>query len=98
MGGRRQHLGALPKAEWRFYFADASTLGVEGLFETFARAANFVTLSLGRAESRSSLFGIISYNKLQGDIARSPILVDTGSPNQVIAADGIAYSFQAALS
>lgn len=52
-----------------------------------------VTRSIGRPGGRWSVFGIASYKRLQGDVAASPIVVDTGSPNQFFAAGGIAYSF-----
>ena len=40
-----------------------------------------------------SLFGIASYNRLQGDFARSPIVADAGSANQAFGALGIGYTF-----
>jgi outer membrane protein len=39
------------------------------------------------------LFGIASYKRLQGDVAVSPIVRDTGSPNQVFASIGLGYTF-----
>ena len=39
------------------------------------------------------LFGIVTYYRLQGDFARSPITSIAGSPDQVYAAVGIGYTF-----
>lgn len=40
-----------------------------------------------------SLFGVVAYNRLQGDVAASPIVRDTGSPNQIFASFGLGYTF-----
>jgi MipA family protein len=40
-----------------------------------------------------SLFGAISYSRLLGDFRRSPVVSVAGSPNQWVAAAGLAYSF-----
>lgn len=40
-----------------------------------------------------SLFGILSYNRLQGDFARSPIVAEVGSADQAFAALGVGYTF-----
>lgn len=42
---------------------------------------------------KESVFGIASYNRLQGDFARSPIVADTGNPIQAFGALGIGYTF-----
>lgn len=39
------------------------------------------------------LFALGSYSRLLGDTARSPIVTETGSPNQLFGAIGIGYSF-----
>lgn len=51
------------------------------------------TYSLSGRRSGWSLFGIASYKRLQGDVAASPIVRDTGSPNQVFASVGLGYTF-----
>ncbi|HXG99181.1 MAG TPA: MipA/OmpV family protein [Sphingomicrobium sp.] len=40
-----------------------------------------------------SLFATGSYGRLSGDFKRSPIVADRGSPNQWLAATGLAYTF-----
>lgn len=40
-----------------------------------------------------SLFGIASYNRLRGDFARSPLVAEVGSADQVFGALGIGYTF-----
>lgn len=42
---------------------------------------------------RLSLFGGVSYSRLLGDFRRSPVVSIAGSPNQWLAAAGLAYSF-----
>lgn len=49
--------------------------------------------SLGAKRTGWSLFGVTNYRRLQDDIAASPIVRDTGSPNQFFASFGLAYSF-----
>lgn len=49
--------------------------------------------SLSGGRTGWALFGIASYKRLQGDIAASPIVQDTGSPNQFFASLGVGYSF-----
>lgn len=51
------------------------------------------TYSLSGRRTGWSLFGIASYKRLQGDVAASPIVRDTGSPNQVFASIGLGYTF-----
>lgn len=51
------------------------------------------TYSLSGKRTGWSLFGIASYKRLQGDVAVSPIVRDTGSPNQVFASIGLGYTF-----
>lgn len=51
------------------------------------------TYSLSGRRTGWSLFGIASYKRLQGDIAASPIVRDTGSPNQVFGSLGLGYTF-----
>ena len=49
--------------------------------------------SLSGERTGWALFGIASYKRLQGDIAASPIVRDTGSPNQFFGSLGLAYTF-----
>lgn len=49
--------------------------------------------SLGRGRSGWGLFGIAGYTRLLGAAAASPIVRDTGSPNQLFSALGLAYTF-----
>lgn len=51
------------------------------------------TYSLSGKRTGWSLFGIASYKRLQGEVAASPIVRDTGSPNQVFASIGLGYTF-----
>lgn len=51
------------------------------------------TYSLSGRRTGWSLFGIASYKRLQGEIAASPIVRETGSANQVFASAGLAYTF-----
>lgn len=51
------------------------------------------TYSLSGGRKGWSLFGIASYKRLQGDIADSPIVRDTGSPNQFFGSAGLGYTF-----
>jgi outer membrane scaffolding protein for murein synthesis (MipA/OmpV family) len=51
------------------------------------------TYSLSGAREGWALFGIASYKHLQGDIAASPIVRDTGSPHQFFGSAGLAYTF-----
>lgn len=49
--------------------------------------------SLSGGRTGWARFGVASYKRLQGDIADSPIVKVTGSPNQVFASLGLAYTF-----
>ncbi len=49
--------------------------------------------SLSGKRTGWAVFGVVSYKRLQGDVARSPIVRQTGSPNQVFASTGLAYTF-----
>ncbi len=49
--------------------------------------------SLSGKRAGWALFGIASYKRLQGDISGSPIVRDTGSPDQLFASVGLAYTF-----
>ncbi len=40
-----------------------------------------------------ALFGVASYKRLQNDIATSPIVRNTRSPNQFFSSIGLGYSF-----
>lgn len=51
------------------------------------------TYSLSGRRTGWSLFGIASYKRFRRDIAASPIVRDTGSPNQVFASIGLGYTF-----
>ena len=51
------------------------------------------TYSLSGRRTGWSLFGIVSYKRLQGDIAASPIVRDGGSPDQGFASFGVGYTF-----
>lgn len=51
------------------------------------------TYSLSGKRTGWSLFGIASYKRLQGDMAQSPIVTETGSANQFFASAGVAYTF-----
>lgn len=51
------------------------------------------TYSLSGRRTGWALFGIASYKRLQGDIAASPIVQDTGSPDQFFASIGVGYTF-----
>jgi len=51
------------------------------------------THSLSGKRTGWALFGVASYKRLQSDIAASPIVRDTGSPNQFFASIGIGYTF-----
>ncbi|MBN8829214.1 MAG: MipA/OmpV family protein [Sphingomonadales bacterium] len=53
----------------------------------------FATHSLSGKRTGWGLFGIASYKRLQGDIATSPIVRETGSPNQFFGAVGLGYTF-----
>lgn len=53
----------------------------------------FTAYSLSGKRTGWALFGIVSYKRLQGDIANSPIVTETGSPNQFLAFAGLAYTF-----
>ncbi|MDE2404261.1 MAG: MipA/OmpV family protein [Sphingomonadales bacterium] len=105
--GRRTFLRAALNAEFvgkryaDYYFgidaagAVASGLGVwkpgGGLYSVGGNV--LATHSLSSRRSGWSLFGIAGYKRLQGDIAASPIVRDTGSPNQGFASAGLAYTF-----
>lgn len=52
-----------------------------------------VTHSLSGKRTGWVLFIVASYKRLQGDIAASSIVRDTGSPNQVFASAGLGYTF-----
>lgn len=49
--------------------------------------------SLSGRRTGWSLFGIAAYKRLQGDIAASPIVRDTGSPDQFFSSIGLGYTF-----
>lgn len=49
--------------------------------------------SLSGGRTGWALFGVVSYKRLQGDVARSPIVRTTGSPDQVFTSVGLAYTF-----
>ena len=51
------------------------------------------THSLSGRRKGLALFGVAAYKRLQGDIAASPIVCDTGSPNQFFASVGLGYTF-----
>lgn len=51
------------------------------------------THSLSGQRTGWALFGVASYKRLQGDIAASPIVRETGSPNQFFASLGVGYTF-----
>lgn len=51
------------------------------------------THSLSGKRTGWSLFGVASYKRLQNDIAASPIVRDTGSPNQFFGSIGLGYTF-----
>lgn len=51
------------------------------------------THSLSGKRTGWALFGVVSYKRLQGDLAASPIVRDTGSPNQLFASVGLGYTF-----
>lgn len=51
------------------------------------------TYSLSGRRTGWSLFGIASYKRLQRDLAASPIVRDTGSPDQAFASVGLGYTF-----
>lgn len=51
------------------------------------------THSLNGKRTGWALFGVASFKRLQGDIAASPIVRDTGSPNQIFASIGLGYTF-----
>lgn len=51
------------------------------------------THSLSGGRTGWALFGIVSYRRLQGDIAASPIVRETGSPDQFFASAGLGYTF-----
>lgn len=52
-----------------------------------------VSHSLSGRRTGWALFGIAAYKRWQGDIAASPIVRDTGSPNQGFVSLGLAYTF-----
>ncbi len=51
------------------------------------------THSLSGGRKGWSLFAIASYSRLQGDFARSPIVRDAGSADQVFGSVGVGYTF-----
>lgn len=51
------------------------------------------THSLSGKRTGWALFGVASYKRLQGDVSASPIVRDTGSPNQLFASLGVGYTF-----
>lgn len=51
------------------------------------------THSLSGQRKGWALFGVVSYKRLLGDVAASPIVRVTGSPNQVFASFGLGYTF-----
>ncbi len=51
------------------------------------------THSLSGRRTGWALFGIISYKRLQGDIAASSIVRETGSPNKLFGSIGLGYTF-----
>lgn len=51
------------------------------------------THSLSGRRTGWALFGVASYKRLQGDVAASPIVRDTGSPDQFFASIGLGYTF-----
>lgn len=51
------------------------------------------THSLSGKRRGWSMFGVTSYKRLQNDIAASPIVRDTGSPNQFFGSIGLGYTF-----
>ena len=51
------------------------------------------THSLSGKRTGWSLFGVASYKRLQNDIAASPIVRNTGSPNQFFGSIGLGYTF-----
>jgi len=56
--------------------------------------ANALTAySLSGERTGWSIFGFANFKRLQGDIADSPIVTETGSPNQFFAFAGLAYTF-----
>jgi len=50
-------------------------------------------LSLSGERKGWALFGIASYKRLQGDMARSPIVSLTGSADQFFGSVGLGYTF-----
>ena len=58
------------------------------------RASLLVNHSLsGNLLGGLSVFGVAQYSRLLGDFARSPIVAKRGSPNQLMAATGLAYTW-----
>ncbi len=53
----------------------------------------FATRSLSGGRTGWGVFGIVSYRRLQGDIAASSIVRQTGSANQLFGSAGLAYTF-----
>ncbi|WP_369126904.1 MipA/OmpV family protein [Alteraurantiacibacter buctensis] len=51
------------------------------------------THSLSGGRKGWSVFGIASFSRLQGDFARSPIVRDAGSADQVFGSVGVGYTF-----
>ena len=51
------------------------------------------TYSLSGRRTGWALFGVVSYKHLQGDVAASPIVRGTGSPNQFFGSVGLGYTF-----
>lgn len=60
----------------------------------YSLGANVLAVqSLTGSRKGWALFAVASYKRLQGDIADSPIVRLTGSPNQVFASVGLGYTF-----
>lgn len=60
----------------------------------YSLGANVLAVhSLGGKRRGWALFGIASYKRLQGDVADSPIVRLTGSPDQFFASVGLGYTF-----
>ena len=61
----------------------------------FASIGTSLLATHALSEERSGwvLFGVVSYKRLQGDIAASPIVRDTGSADQFFGSLGIGYTF-----
>lgn len=105
--GRRTFLRAAVTSEFvgnryaDYYFgissAGASASGLAaynpgaGLASIGGNVLGIYSLSGGR--TGWSLFSIASYKRLQNDISASPIVRDTGSPNQFFGSVGVGYTF-----